>query len=146
MRRTHDPARLCGRGNRSCRDPQHQRGNAGGLRGEGQFAAGDEVELARFAPDLEHNSAERVAGQRVGRGAQSTVDIGGAHRDQETRIEAELGEPAHRQRAVFAIGKILPHPDQRLARRHASGEPRDEAGRSARLMAGREHLDRKSVV
>ena len=57
-----------------------------------------------------------------------------------TRIEAELGEPAHRQRAVFAIGKILPHPDQRLARRHASGEPRDEAGRSARLMAGREHL------
>lgn len=105
MRCAHDPARFRSRGDWRCRDPQHQRGDAGGLRGQRQFAAGDEIELARLAPDLEHDGTERIAGERVGRGAQAAVDIGSAHRDQEARIEAELGEPAHRQRAVLAIGK-----------------------------------------
>ena len=45
------------------------------LRGQRQLAAGDEIELPRLAPDLQHDGAERVAGQRIGRRAQRALDI-----------------------------------------------------------------------
>ena len=96
------------------RHPQQQRGDAGGLRCEREFSAGDEIELARLAPHFQHDSADRIAGERVGGGAQGGLGIGGAHGDDQPRIEAEFAKPAHRQRAGFEFGKILPHPDQRL--------------------------------
>lgn len=140
MRRAHDPARLGGRRLRGCRQTQQQRGDAGGLRGQGQLAAGDEIELARVAKNFQHHGAERIAGQRVGGGPQRGVDIGGAHDHQQARIEAEFGQPRHRQRARFNLTKILPHPDQRPARGDPSGEAGDESARRRTLMSLGEHF------
>ena len=103
------------------------------LRGQSQLAAGDEIELPRLAPDFQHHGAQRIAGQRVGGGAQRGVHIGGAHRHQQARIEAEFGQSAHRQRAGFDFGKILPHPDQRPPRRQrVRARPAMKPGRRAR--------------
>lgn len=137
MRRAHDPSCLRGRGPRFCRHPQQQRGDAGGRRGQSEFSAGDEIELARLPPDFQHDGAERIAGQRVGGGLQRGVGVWGAHGDQQPRIEAQLAQPAQRQRAGFDFRKILPHPDQRPARRHPSRQPRDETrGRRALVALG----------
>jgi hypothetical protein len=135
MCRAHDPSGLRGRGLRRGREPQQQCGDAGSLRGQSEFAAGDEIELARLAPNFQHHGAERIAGQRVGGGPQRRVDVGGAHGHQQPRIEPEFGEPAHRQRAGFDFGKILPHPDQRPARCHPSRKARDESRRRRTLMS-----------
>jgi hypothetical protein len=135
MRRAHDPPRFRGRRVRCRRDPQQKSGDTGGLRRQGQFTARHEVELPRLAPDLQHHGAERVAGERVGRRPQRAFTIGRAHRHEATRIKAELRKPAHRQRARFNFGKILPHPDQRPARRDPPGEACDESGRHRALMS-----------
>jgi hypothetical protein len=135
MRRAYDPSCLRGRGLRRRRKPQQQCGDAGSLRSQCEFAAGDEIELARLAPDFQHHGAECIAGQRVGGSPQRRLDIGGAHGHQQPRIEAQLGEPAHRQRAGFDFGKILPHPDQRPARRHPSRKARDESRRRSTLVS-----------
>ena len=79
MRRAHDPSGFRGRGPRLRRHPQQQRGDAGGLRGQRELAAGDEIELTRLPPDFQHDGAERIAGQRVGSGPQRGVGVGGAH-------------------------------------------------------------------
>ena len=140
MRRTHDPSRLRRRGRGLRRHPQQQTSDAGGLRRQRQLAAGDEIELPGFAPDFQHHRANRIAGQRVGRGAQRDVDIGGAHGHHAARIEAEFGEASHRQRAGFDFGKILPDPHQRPPCRHPPRKPRDEAGRRRALPSLGKHL------
>jgi hypothetical protein len=96
MRRAHDPSGLRRRGLGLRRHPQQQAGDAGGLRGQSQLAAGDKIELPRLAPDFQHNSADRIAGQRVGGGPQRGLDIGRAHAHHAARIEPELGPSAHR--------------------------------------------------
>ena len=126
MRRAHDPSRLRRRGLRLRRHPQQQAGHAGGLRRQRQLAAGNEIELTGFAPDLEHDGAERIAGQRVGGGPQRGLHVGGAHRHEEPRIETEFGQSAHRQRARFDFRKILPDPQQRPPCGHPSREACDE--------------------
>ena len=141
MRRAHDPSGLRRRGQRLRRHPQHQPGDARGLRGQRQLAAGDEIELARLAPDFQHDSTNRIAGERVGGGPQCGVDVGCAHRHHQARIETEFGEATHRQRARFNFGEILPHPHQRPPCRHPSGQPCDKARRRGTLPAGiGEHL------
>jgi hypothetical protein len=135
MRRAHDPSRLRRRGLRLRRHPQQQAGHAGGLRRQCQLAAGDEIELARFAPDLQHDGAERIAGQRVGGGPQRGLHIDGAHRHEEPRIETELGQSAHRQRARFDFRKILPDPQQRPPRGDPPCETRDKSRRGSALPA-----------
>jgi hypothetical protein len=105
------------------------------LRGQGQLTAGDEIELPRIAPDFQHDGAERIAGQRVGGGPQRAIDIGCAHRHKQARIETEFGQSAHRQRARFNFGKILPHPDQRPARGDPSRKACDEPRRRGALMS-----------
>jgi len=110
MRRAHDPSRLRRRGLRLRRHPQQQASDAGGLRRQRQLAAGDEIELTRFAPDLQHDDAERIAGQCVGGSSQRGLNVGRAHRHEKTRIKTEFGQSAHRQRARFKFGKILPDP------------------------------------
>jgi hypothetical protein len=141
MRRTQNPSGLRGRGRRLRRHPQHQPGDPRGLRGQRQLAAGDEIELTRLAPDFQHDAAERIAGERVGGGPQRGVDVGGAHRHHETRIETEFDKPAHRQRAGFNFGKILPHPQQRPPCRHPPGKACDKTRRRGTLPAGfRKHL------
>jgi hypothetical protein len=79
MRRAHDPPCLRGRGPRLRRHPQQKCGDAGGLGGQSEFAARDEIELTRLPPDFQHHGAERIAGQRVGGGPQRGIGIGGAH-------------------------------------------------------------------
>ena len=140
MCRTHDPSRLRRRRDRRCRQAQQQRGDAGGLRGQCQFAARDQIELPRRAKNFQHDGAERVAGKRVGSGAQRAVDIGRAHGHHETRVEAEFAKPAHRQRTGFQFTKFLPHPDQRPARRQPPGKTGDEAGGRRTLEIGRAHV------
>ena len=141
MRRAHDPPRFRRRGLWLRRHPQQQAGRAGGLRRQRQLATGNEVELTRFAPDLQHHGTERIAGQRVGRGPQRHLHVGGAHGHQKPRIETEFGQSAHRQRARFNFGKILPYPHQRPPCRHPSCKPRDKTRRRSALPATfREHL------
>ena len=135
MRRAHDPSRLRRRGLRLGRHPQQQAGDAGGLRCQRQLAAGDEIELTRFAPDLQHHDAERIAGQRVGGGPQRGLHVGGAHRHEEPRIETEFGQSAHRQRARFDFRKILPDPHQRPPRGRPPREARDKPRRRGALPA-----------
>jgi len=111
-------------GQRCRRHPQHQTGDAGGLGGQRQLAAGDEIELPRLAPHFQHHGAHRIAAERIGRRPQRAVDIGCAHAYQQTRIEPEFGQPAGRQRPRFNFGEILPDPDQRPAWRPAPSAPR----------------------
>jgi len=135
MRRAHDPSRLRRRGLRLRRHSQQQAGHARGLRRQRQLAAGDEIELTCFAPDLEHDGAERIAGQRIGSGPQRGLHIDGAHRHEEPRIETEFGQSAHRQRARFDFRKILPDPEQRPPCGHPSREACDETRRRGALPA-----------
>jgi hypothetical protein len=141
MRRAHDPPGLRRRGHRLRRGSQQQAGDAGGLRRQGQLAAGDEIELARLSPDLEHDGAERIAGQRVGGDPQRGVDVISAHRHQQAGIETEFGQSAHRQRAGFRFAEILAHPEQWPPRRRPPGKACDKTRRGSTLPAGcREHL------
>jgi hypothetical protein len=135
MRRAHDPSAFRGRRRRRRCKPQHESSDAGSLRGECQLAAGDEIELPRFTPDLQHDRAERIAGQCIGCGAQRAFDVEGAHRHQSTRVEAKLGKPMHRQAACFELAKILPHPHQRPPRTDTRREACDEAGRGCAVPA-----------
>ena len=140
MRRAHDPSGLRGRGRRLRRHPQQQARDARRLRRQRQLAAGDEIELPGLAPDFQHHAANRIAGQRIGGGPQRGVHIGRAHGHQQTRIEAEFGQSAHRHRARFNFGEILPHPHQRPARRRPSCKPCDESRRRGALPSLGEHL------
>ena len=141
MRRAHDPSCLRRRGLWLCRHPQQQAGDARGLRGQRQLAAGDEIELARLAPDLEHDDAQRIAGQRIGGGPQRGVHVGGAHGHEEARIETEFGQSAHRQRARFNFGEILPYPHQRPPCARPPRKACDKTRRRGALPAGiGEHL------
>jgi hypothetical protein len=88
MRRAHDPSGFRGRWPRLRGHPQEKRGDAGGRRGQCEFAAGDEIELTRLPPDFQHDGAERIAGQRVGGGPQRGVGVGRAHGHEQPRIEA----------------------------------------------------------
>jgi hypothetical protein len=144
MRRAHDPSCFRGRRLRRGRHPQQQGGDAGGLRRQVKFSAGDEIELPRLAPDFQHHDAKRIAGQCVGGGAQRGIGVGRTHGYQQTRIEAEFAKPAHRQRAGFQFGKILPHPDQRPAPRQPPGKAGDKAGGRRTLVAFRKHLMHRS--
>lgn len=145
MCRAQHPSRLRGRGHRLRRHPKQQTGDAGRLRGQCQLAARHEIELPGLAPELEHDGAERIAGERIGRSAQRALDIGGTHHHHAARIEAELGEPAHRQRASLDLRKILPHPQQRSARRHTSRKTGDKARRGCALRPSAKHLvDRRA--
>lgn len=109
-------------------------------RGQRQPAAGDEIEQARLAPYLHHHSAERIAGQRVGCRPQRALRIGYVDHHQKTRIKTEFAPSAHRQRAGFACGKILPHPKQRPVRTQPPRQTRDEPGRRRAVPSFREHL------
>jgi hypothetical protein len=141
MRRAHDPSCLRCRGLRLRRQPQQQAGNARRLRRQRQLAAGDEIELPRFAPDFQHDGAERIAGERIGGGPQRGVHIGRAHRHQKAWIKAEFGPSAHRQRARFNFGEILTHPNQWPPCRHPSRKACDKTGRRGTLPARiREHF------
>jgi len=144
MRRAHDPSGLRGRRHRLRRHPQQQRGDAGGLGCQCELPAGDQIELPRRPPDFQHDGAERITGQRVGGSPQRGIDIGGAHGHDKTRIETEFAHPAHRQRARFNFRKILPHPDQRPARRDPPRKAGDEPGRRRALASLGKHFMHRS--
>jgi len=141
MRRAHDPPGFRRRGGRLRRQPQQQAGHAGSLRGQGQLAACNEIELPHLTPELQHHRAQRIAGKRISRRPQCAFRIEGAHRHQTTRIETEFGKPHHRQRARFDLAEILPHPYQRPPGRNPRRQARDESGRRSAVPAClREHL------
>ena len=111
------------------------------MRRERQFAAGDQVELSRLAPDLQHHSANRIAGQCVGDCAQRMVHVGGANADEKARIEAKFSEPAHRQGARLDFGEILPDPNHGPPHGHPACEAGDKACGGRTLPPGfRKHL------
>jgi hypothetical protein len=141
MRRAHDPSGLGRRGLRLRRGSQHQASDAGGLRRQGQLAAGDQIKLTRLPPDFEHDGAQRIAGERVGCDPQCGVDIISAHRHHQAGIETEFGQSAHRQRARFHFAEILAHPEQRPSRRRPPGKACDKTRSRSTLPAGfRKHL------
>jgi len=141
MRRAHDPPALGRRWPRLRSQPQHQAGRARGLCGQCQLAARNEVELSRFAPDLQHDRAHGIAGQGVGGRPQRLFDIGSTDSHEKPRIETEFGKPVHRDCAGFDFGKILPDPDHRPARGHAACEACNKAARHGTLPASfRKHL------
>jgi hypothetical protein len=105
------------------------------LRGQRQFAAGCEVELSRLAPDFQHDGANRIAGQRVGGCAQRTLHVGCAYGHDKTRIKTKFGQPAHRYRARFNLGEILPYPHQWPAASGAAGKSGNKTGRRSALPA-----------
>ena len=111
------------------------------MRCQRQLAAGDKIELSRFAPDFQHHDTQRIAGQRVGRRLQCGVHIRRAHGHEDARIETKFGQSTHRQRARFNFGEILPHPDQRPPGCRPPRKARDKPGRRGTLPAGlSEHL------
>jgi hypothetical protein len=122
MRRAHDPSCLRRGGLGLGAHPQQQGGDTRRLRRQCQLAAGDQIELARLPPDFQHHAIQRIAGQRIGGGPQRGIDIDSPHRHQQARIETEFDQSAHRQRARFNFGEILPHPHQRSARDHPPRE------------------------
>jgi hypothetical protein len=89
--------------------------------------------LTRFAPDFQHDTANRIAGECVGGRPQGGVHIGRAYGHQQTWIEAEFGQSAHRQRARFNFGEILPYPHQGPACHRPSRKPCDESCRRGAL-------------
>jgi hypothetical protein len=111
------------------------------LCGQCQLAACDEVDLLRFAPNLQHDGAHRIAGQRVGGRPQRLINVNGADGDEKTRIKTKLGKPVHRDGPCFDFREILPDPNHGSPRGHAPCEPRDKAGRCRALSSGfRKHL------
>ena len=141
MRGANDPSGLGRRRLRLRRHPQHQAGDARGLRSQRQFAAGCEVDLSRLAPDFQHDGANRIAGQRVGGRPQRTLHICCAHGHEKARIKAKFGQPAHRHRARFNLGEILPYPYQWPPACGAAGESGNKTGRRSALPAGlRKHF------
>lgn len=110
MRGTHDPSRFRRAGSRRSPDARNQNRDAGSARRQRQLAAGDEIECTHLAPHVEHNGAERIAGDRVRRDPQRSLRVCRVHRHDAAGIEAELRETVHRQRAGFDVEKILPHP------------------------------------
>ena len=126
MRGAHDPPRFRGRCDRHGSDAQHQRRDAGGLRGQCEFAAGDKIERFRRPPEFDHHRAQRIAGQGIGGDTQSGLDISRAHGDDLPWIEAKLAPTVHRQHAGFHLGEILPHPQQRFPRNDPARQTRNE--------------------
>jgi hypothetical protein len=122
MRRAHDPSCFRRRGQRLGRHPQQQTGDAGRSRGQCQLAAGDKIELSRWPPDFQHDDAKRIAGERIGSRPQRGVHIRRTHRHQKSRIKAEFGQSAHRQRTRFNFSEILTYPHQRPPGRRPSRE------------------------
>ena len=142
----HHPARLRGAHHRQRRGPQHHAAHAGVLRGERVFAAGDEIEGAHLAPQVEHDGTKRIAGQCIGTDAQRHLVIGRLDQHDAARIEAEFLQPAHRQRATFAGNKILPDPEQRFCPAQPLRHARDKAcGRTDLLRLQREHFVQRAA-
>jgi hypothetical protein len=141
MRRAHDPSGLGRRRLGLRRHPQHNAGDARGLRGQRQFAAGDEIELPCLAPDFQYDDANRIADQRVGSRPQCVVHIGCAHGHEKAWIETEFGQSAHRHRARFNLGEILPYPHQWPSACRPAREGGSETGRRSALPASvRKHF------
>jgi hypothetical protein len=141
MRCAHDPSGFGRRRLGLCRHPQHKAGDARGLRGQRQFAAGDEIELPCLAPEFQHDDANRIAGQRVGGRPQCVVHIGCVHGHEKTWIETEFGQPVHRHRARFNLGEILPYPHQWPPASCPTRKPGNKTGRRGALPAGlRKHF------
>jgi hypothetical protein len=141
MRRAHDPSGLCRRGPRLRRHPQQQAGRPRGLCGQGQLAAGNQIELLRLTPDLQHDGADRIADQCVSGRPQRMIHVRGANGDQKPRIKTKLGKPAHRDGARFNLGEILTDPHHGPPHGYAADKPRDKAGRRGALPPGtRKHL------
>ena len=109
--------------------------------GQCQLAAGDKVELSRLAPDLQHDCAHRIAGERIRSRSQCMVHVSGVDADEKTRIETEFGKSAHRDRTRFNFREILPDPNHRTPRGHAPRNPCDKASRHSALPPrARKHL------
>ena len=140
MRRAHDPARL-----------RRRRRRCAAIRSNSAVtpeacAASVSLRLAtrsswRVSPKTSSTtapSASQASASAVVRNAHSTSAARTVTSRRGSRPSS--ASPLGRQRAGFHFGKILPHPDQRLARRNPPRKARDETGRRRALMALGKHL------
>lgn len=103
-------------------------GDAGLRGGERQAAAGDKIDILRIAPELEHDRAERPAGQSFQSRPQAAIRIGRAHDHNALRIETEIEQPRHRKLAERERREILANPENGTA----AGNPYRQSGRKTR--------------
>jgi hypothetical protein len=133
------PARAGGAGLGRGRHPQQQGHDAGGLGRQEEAAAGGQVELARLAPGLDHDGAERRAARGFRARPEHALAVACPHQQHLRRIEPELGEARRMQGAGLGIEEILPCPEQRAPacglQRQGGGETGGggEVGRSRRV-------------
>ncbi len=89
--------------------------------------------MSRLAPDLQHDRAHRIAGERIRSRSQGMVHVSGVDADETTRIETKFGKPAHRDGTRFNFREILPDPNHWTPRGHAACDPGDKSGRHSAL-------------
>lgn len=72
-------------------NPQQEQRHAGFLGGEGQTAAGSEIQLAHLAPAFHDHRAQRRTAQGINRRAQQRPDIGNDRAQGMARRAAQFG-------------------------------------------------------
>lgn len=133
--RAQAPARLGARRRGRPGQPRHDGRDARFARRQGQLAAGDGIEGADGAPELQHHRPERAAGKRVGGDPQRGFSIRRPREHEPARIDPEFGEPRCRDFPRLEGGEILPHPQDRPARRRSPRQTSREADDGGRLPA-----------
>ncbi len=127
------PAGLRGAGMRRRGHAQHQNGDAGGLRNQGQAPAGGEVERARRPPGRDDDAAQRGAARGLGPGPQRGRSIARAHEQKLVRLHAKFAEARRIKRSGLGVEKILPHPAYKTPRRGPAGQPHDKTGHAGAI-------------
>lgn len=106
-----------------------EKGGDGFLRcGERQPPAGHQVENFRPARNLDHNSTQGGAGERIICRTQAVRRIGHAEQQQAFGINSKFQKPGCRKLAEFQGGKILANPEQAFTQGHAGGEAGHKTG------------------
>jgi len=145
-RGAHGPTGLGGARIGFGREPDEDRRDVSLSGGEGEPAAGHEIEDFRLGRNLGDDRAKRGTGEPIGGGAQDLAGIRRAHQDHRIRVESQLDQPGGMKLAEFERGEILPDPEQRLSfaepQAKACGKPRRRPA-----MAGipREHFVQRAL-
>lgn len=115
---------------------QEKSSHAGLRRGEHEPAARGEIEDFRRARDLDHDGAERFAGERVQCRAQGRSRIVRAQQKHPRGIKPQFQQAERRKLTFFERGEIWPQPQHVPLRCHAGGKRYRKAARRS-LIPGR---------
>jgi hypothetical protein len=118
-----------------------EKGGDGFLRaGERQPPAGHQIENFWFARNLDDDSAQGRAGERIICRAKSIGCIADTKQQQARRINSKFKKAGCRKLAEFEGGKILSDPEQAFARGHAGGKPCYKTGCRRFMAKARENF------